>query len=562
MRASLSFVTVLALLLGASTAALLPSDAGAQPVGSESAPGGQGPAASPGSAEPLVLTLREAVQTALRRNPDVRGAQLDIENAEARVQEAWGNLWPSLDLTGSYTRNVVTANPFAGSDAATLIGGGGQTEWLAFNERRRLDGDPETSPISLPAFQQRQQDSLAAAGISLGGGGNPFSVDNEFRGGLQLTQTLYSKTAFSAVKGSQQFKDVSRHARDRQVQTVTNEVVTAFYQALLARERVRVLQKSVERARETLQEVSTRVKQGVIPKAQRLGANVELSNARTRRIEAQNAANLARDQLKRTMGLSPERSIQLDGSLEKQRQDGLQQVSLETISMSRAVDQALENRPDLRRARLNVELREIQTESSRAAFYPRVEAVANFSYSGRVPDDRSRIETTDPNPADRPNPFFFNEVDRGFFDDDFWNPSFSVGLQLSWNLFSGFQRSARVEQAEIERRRAEIRRDQLRRAVKTEVRKAVRDLENARERIESQQANVRRAELNYNHVSKRVAEGVASQLELREASEQLDQSRLNYLQAVHDYLVARTDLETALGQPLTPTSESYLMTRR
>jgi outer membrane protein TolC len=70
------------------------------------------------------------------------------------------------------------------------------------------------------------------------------------------------------------------------------------------------------------------------------------------------------------------------------------------------------------------------------------------------------------------------------------------------------------------------------------------------------------AELNYNHMSERVQEGVASQLELREASDQLDQSRLNYLQAVHDYLVARTDLETALGQPLTPTSESYLMTRR
>jgi outer membrane protein TolC len=98
--------------------------------------------------------------------------------------------------------------------------------------------------------------------------------------------------------------------------------------------------------------------------------------------------------------------------------------------------------------------------------------------------------------------------------------------------------------------------------VKLEVRKALRDLENARERIESQRANVRRAELNYDHMSKRVNEGVASQIELREASEQLDQSRLNFLQAVHDYLVARTDLETALGQSLTPASESYLMTRR
>ena len=186
--------------------------------------------------------------------------------------------------------------------------------------------------------------------------------------------------------------------------------------------------------------------------------------------------------------------------------------------------------------------------------------MANFNYSGRVPDDRSRVRTNDP--QDPTNPFYFREQQRGFFDDDFWNPSFNVGLQLNWNLFSGFQRSARVQQAEIERRRAELQRDRLRRAVKLEVRKAIRDLEDARERIESQKANVRRAELNYEHVSKRVSEGVATQLELREASEQLDQSRLNYLQAVHDYLVARTDLETALGQSLTPTSESYLMTRR
>jgi outer membrane protein TolC len=553
MRAFSSFITVLSLLLGASTALLLPSGAQAQSVDPEWEPDGQNPAATSGSADPLVLTLDEAVRTALKKNLDLRAAQLDVEEANARVQEAWGNLYPSLDLSGSYTRNVVTANPFAGSDATSLLGGGGQTEWLAFNERRRLN---DRSPITFREFQQRQQDSLAAAGISLGSGGNPFGVDNEFRGGLQLTQTLYSKQAFASVKGSQQFKDVSRYARDRQVQMVTNEVMTSFYQALLAQERVRVLRERVERAEETLQEVSTRVERGVIPKAQRLGASVELSNARTQRIEARNTADLARDQLKRTIGLSPEQPIQLRGSLEEQREDGLQQVSLQTISMSKAVDQALKNRPDLERARLNVELREIQTESSRAAFYPRVEAVANFSYAGRVPDDRSRVV------QDPTNPFSFSEEQRGFFSDDFWNPSFSVGLQVSWNLFSGFQRSARVEQAEIARRRAGTQRDRLRRAVTLEVRKAIRDLENARERIESQKANVRRASLNYDHVSQRVGEGAASQLELREASDQLDQSRLNYLQAVHDYLVARTDLETALGQPLTSTSESYLTTRR
>ena len=529
------------------------------PAAAQSAAPPAGPSAS--AAEPLTLTLEVAVRRALENNHDLRLAQLDTRDADAQVREAWGNLYPSLDLTGSYTRNVVTANPFAGSDITNFFGGGGETEWLAFNERRRLDADPGTGPIGYDQFVQRQRDSIAAAGISLGGGGgNPFGVDNEFSGGLQLTQTLYSKQAFASVRGSQQFKDVSRHARDRQVQVTTNQVVTAFYEALLARQRERVRRQRVDRAQQSLKEVSLQVNRGVVPKAQRLGAEVELANARTQMIEARNAADLARDNLKRSIGLSPERPVELEGSLEDQQDDGLQQISLETLSMSRAVDQAIENRPDLQRARLNVELRTIQKEASRAEFFPRVEAVANFRYSGRVPDNRTRVQTTNPqNPTD---PFYFREVERGFFNDNFWNPSLSVGLQLTWNIFNGFQSSSRLQQAEIQRRRAQTQLEQLRQAVAVEVRRAVRDLENARERIGAQETNVRRAELNYEHVSKRVAEGVASPVELREASDQLDQSRLNYLQAVYDYVVARSNLETALGRPLTPTSESFLMTRR
>jgi outer membrane protein TolC len=554
MRVSSIRSSVLAAVLMLGLAGGVPAPASAQPTGASAV-------SPPSDADPVTLTLGAAVRRALENNHDLQLARLDMREADAQVREAWGNLYPSLDLTGSYTRNVVTANPFAGSDVTSFFGGGGQTEWLAFNERQRLDGNPATEPVSFGDFSARQRDSIRAAGISLGsGGGNPFGVDNEFRTGLQLTQTLYSKQAFASVRGSQQFKDVSRFARDRAVQTTTNEVVTAFYEALLAQERARVRRQRVRRAETTLQEVSTRVRRGVTPKAQRLGAEVELSNARTQMIEARNAADLARDNLKRVIGLRPERPVTLDGDLEEQRDDGLQQISLETLSMPRAVDQAIENRPDLERARLNVELREIQKERSRAAFFPRVQAVANFSYSGRVPDDRSRVSTTNPNnPTD---PFFFEQRERGFFSDDFWNPSLSVGLELTWNLFSGFQNAARLQQAEIQRQRAQTQLRQLRQAVTVEVRRAVRDLENARERIEAQRTTVEQAELNYDHIATRVEEGVARPVELREASDQLDQSRLNYLQAVYDYLVARSDLETALGQPLTPTSESFLMTDR
>jgi outer membrane protein TolC len=556
MRAFCSSHLLLALVLGVCTGLLAPSTSRAQRADANTAPSDVG--ANPTEAQqPLVLTRNAAVRIALEQNLDLQDAQLTLEEANARVRESWGEIYPQVDFTGGYTRNIVTANPFAGGDVGAFLGGDNETDWVAFNERQRLSGG---QPIPFQTFVQRQRDSLQAAGVSLASGGNPFTVANEFRSSIQITQTLYNGQAFGSIQGSQQFKDLNQFARDRQVQVTANEVVTAFYDALMAQERARILQKRVDRASRNMQEVSMRVERGTVPKSARLGAEVELSNARSSMIEARNAAGLSRDNLKQTIGISPERPVELKGSLDEEQRDGMQEVSLETVSMSNAVTQAIENRPDLRRAQLNVDLREIQTSNAQAQFLPRVEGIITFDYTGRVPSNRTRVQTTDP--QDPTNPFFFREQDRGFFENEFWNPSLSGGVQLTWNLFSGFQKSARVQQAEVERRRAEVQQERLRRAVKVEVRKAIRDLEDARERIEAQETNVRRAEMNYDHVSKRVGEGAANQVELREASDQLDQSRLNYLRAVRDYLVARSNLETALGQPLTPTSESYLMTRR
>ena len=130
--------------------------------------------ATEGSALPL--SLEEAIQIALERNYAVRTAALDVANANAQVREAWGQVLPGVDVSSSYTRNVVEANPFAGSDAGGLFGALGSIDWLAFNEDARTDDDPTTEPISLEEFRRRQQQGFDDAGIVLNSGDNPFGV--------------------------------------------------------------------------------------------------------------------------------------------------------------------------------------------------------------------------------------------------------------------------------------------------------------------------------------------------------------------------------------------------
>jgi len=517
----------------------------------EPAPDTSGITEASRSGAPQVLSLRDAVQIALRENYDLRRAELDVRTARAQVKEARGSVYPRVDVSGSYTRNIVQANPFAGSDVSSFLGGGGQGDWVAFNERARQDGDPSTEPITFNEFLRRQEEAREEAGVSFADTGNPFGVDNEFLGSVQLTQTLYDKSAFSALRGAQQFQDVSRRGLDRQVQTVANDVYEAFYAALLAEEQVRVLQQRTDRTEQTLQEVSARVRRGVAPKLQRMSTEVELSNLRTELIQAQNDAGLALDRLKVALGLSVDANIQLDGALETDSQD----LFINT-SQQEALSRAMQQRPDLERARLAIDLREIERQTIEAQYYPTLEAVATFSYSGRVPDNREQI-LTDPT-----DPFFYDSLQRGFFDDSYWNPTLSAGLQMSWNVFNGFQTTARMEQQTIEITQAELQRDQLQQSIELEVSSALRRLETARRRIQSQRETVQNAETNYEFTERRLDEGVSSALELREASDQLDRSRLNYLQAVYDYLVARSDLETAVGAPLTPATEDYEMTAR
>ena len=491
-------------------------------------------------AEPLTLTLAEAIDIALNQNYAIQQNRLDVANAEAQIREAWGSVLPSVDASGGYTRNVKTANPFAGSDVSSIFGGGVPTEWLGFNEQARTDTDPSTQPISLREFQRRQRQAQREAGIEMGGGsGNPFGVANQFQGGLRITQALYNGSALAAIEGAQALKDVNQLALDRQQQVVIRDVRQAFYQTLLAQQQVDVSAQSLERTRATLQEVSLQVQRGVVPKMQRLSTEVQLANQRTQLVQARNQAATALDNFKMQLGLPVDQPIDLRGELDADNMGRFLRVST-----SEALDVALERRPDLAQARQAIELRQVQQNVTQAQYFPNVSAFADFNYSGRVPDDRT-VVTSPPN-----DPFTFDQTTNDFFSSSYWNPSVSVGIQLSWNLFNGFQTTARMQQDQIAIERAQVQYEQLRQAVRLEVEQALRNLQSARSRIASQQENVQRAELNFEFAQKRLSVGESSQLVVREASEQLDTARQNHLQAVYDYLAAKSEFETSIGMPL------------
>ncbi|MCC5941189.1 MAG: TolC family protein [Balneolaceae bacterium] len=491
--------------------------------------------------EEITITIDEALQIALINNYMLRKGLLDIETAEAQIREAWGSVYPQVAASGNYTRNLQTPNPFAGSDAGGLFETLGALEWLAFNEAARTDGDPNTEPIPIDEFFDRQRAGFEEAGVTPPGldGGNPFAVENQFQFGISVNQTIYNGAAFAAIRGARQVRELNEEQIKLDQQNVADQIRTSFYTALLAKEQVNVLRSSVERLRETVEETAKAVQAGILSKYDRISAEVELVNLETSLIEVENQSELAVKNLALQLGIPTKTKVNLRGSLEYN-----DSMLPETLDSQMAYEIALQQRPDVRQTDGLIELLNVEQDITRSGYLPTVSAFANAAYIGQVPSNRTTVRPVEG------QDFTFTSESRRFFDNSYWNPAVAVGIQFNWTIFNGFQTRMRVEQNKISIRQAEIDKEFQKNAIYLEIDQAVKNLENSLRRIQSQERNIEQAKLNYEFALSRLQEGVGTPLQERQASSLLDQSRVNYLSAVYDYLVALSNYEKAIGKPI------------
>ncbi len=488
----------------------------------------------------LTISLEEAIEIALVNNHMLRRGALDIETADAQIREAWGQVYPQVSFGGNYTRNVRSPDPFAGSDAGSFFEGLGAIEWLAFNERARTDGDPSTDPIPFDEFMDRQQQGYQEAGVSVpGSGDNIFAVDNQFQFGLSVSQALYNGSAFAAIRGARQLREVNEDQLRREEHEVVNQITETFYGALLTQEQTRVLRTSAERLRRTVEEINISVREGVLSKFDRTSAEVELVNLETQLIEAENQARIAVRGLALQLGIPIRTALELRGELAYD-----DSMTPDMLDADEAYILAKSQRPDVSQANNAIDLLRVQRNITRSRHFPVVSAFADYAYLGNVPDNRQVINQV------QGQDFTYETSNRGFFNDAYWDQSFAVGIRMNWSIFTGFQTRRQIQQNTIAIRQAQIDYDFLENAIYLEIDQAIRDLETAYRRIMSQQRNIEQAELNYEFSRTRLREGVGTPLEERQASSLLDQSKLNYLAAVYDFVTAKSRYEKAIGTPI------------
>ncbi|HEX7048744.1 MAG TPA: TolC family protein [Longimicrobiales bacterium] len=471
-------------------------------IGMPGAVRAQEPPAAAGADTAVVrISLDEAIHHALEESQEVKMARASVEVAEAQVTAARADALPQINLSLGYTRTL--ASQFDTGDGFTLP------------DSLRFDPDPSL-PLEDRVTYLEEKVPNAAFG-ALGGlfSDLPFGQENAYNASITASQLLYSGGRVgAALEAADHFTESARLSLAEARAEVEQQVRTAYYQALLARETETIAEEALEQAERFLSQERLRLEAGRASELEVMRAEVSRDNLRPQLVEARNAADLAMLNLKRLLDIPLTRTVELTTPLEPPP------AATRTVSAPSAVE-VVEERPAVEAAERQVAIREQQVRIAKGAFLPSVSLSTAY---GRQLYPASTFD-------------FGGE----------WRTDWTVSIGVDIPLFQGFRRAAEVSRARAELDQARLQVEQLKESVQLDYERARAERERALSAIAARERTADVAERVYDLTVLRYEQGVATQLEVSESRLALLQARTNLAQAIADYYIADASVQRARG---------------
>lgn len=182
-----------------------------------------------------------------------------------------------------------------------------------------------------------------------------------------------------------------------------------------------------------------------------------------------------------------------------------------------------EQRPEYRSMQLAEELSKIRLKSIKLGAYPTINGFANLAYGTQT------------------NNLFDAEETQ-------WFPTAIAGFKVNIPVFDGYSRKAKYQRANIELDKLRIQMREFERGMQLEVTTARIQVDNARTTLDGSKRNLDLAQRIYDQSQLKFKGGVGSSLEINQAETAFIQAQGSYINALYNLLVAKTDLDKALGK--------------
>ena len=357
-----------------------------------------------------------------------------------------------------------------------------------------------------------QSDTLANPGFDFGLVNN----NQSWNVAIQINQNIWSgwknQANFSAARLA---NDSAFYSLRQTIDKVVADTKKLFYDVIFNRALIRVREESVAVLQSQLQDQQSRFEAGTVPRFNVLQAEVALANAIPPVIQARNALRISQFALVKQLGLD----YPSDPALVPI--DVLGQLDYDPIKidLAKSVFTALTRNPSLKVQRQNILIGNEQLKAALSGFQPTLNATAGYQ-AFNVPTSSSLDDAV--------NGLFF-------------------GVTGSWNIFDGLATVGATQAARASLQQSMINYDNGARGIELDVQRAVSNLIEAQEVIDSQRANVVQATEALRLSRERLDAGAGTQLDVLNAQVSLLQAQTTELEGRFRYITALAEYNRVLS---------------
>ncbi len=347
----------------------------------------------------------------------------------------------------------------------------------------------------------------------------PIAFGQKYDGdaNIGLSQLIFDGSYFVGLQAAKMYKLYSEQEFTQTKVDVVDAVIKSYYMVLINKVRYDRLKSNEERLSQLLNETEALYKNGFAEKIDVSRIRVSYNNLSAQTKQMQRLIELSEYMLKMQMGIDVEEPIILTENLEELPQELSAPAKKEEFNYSNRIDYQLLNSGE--------ELQKLDIKNYKVQYYPNLYLNGVLGYNTNA-----------------------NEFNQYTDINDRWLRYGLVGISLNVPIFDGLRKSYSIQKSKIELEQIENQRNMLENAIETELKQKDDALTNSLEMMEIQKQNYELAEEIFKTTNIKFKEGIGSNLELVDANNSLVEAEAIYFDALYNAIVAKTELEKALGQ--------------
>lgn len=424
--------------------------------------------------ESFQLSLQEAVDYAMKNQNSVKNAEIDKEIAVQKVKETVAIGLPQVNGKASYQNFLDIPTQVIPNFIGPAAG---------------------MAPGTYPEFIEAQ-----------------FGVTNNFSFGIEASQLLFDGNYLLGLRAASVYKDLSIKALKRtKIETHVN-VTKAYYNALVAKKNLELLDANVSQLKKTLDDTKAYYDQGFVEKVDIDRLNVLYNNLITERENVSRMVELSKVVLKFQIGMPLSSNLDLKDKLEDI-------VLTQIVNTEEKVN--VDARVEYQLLKTQMRLNELDYKRNIVTRAPSLVAFGSYSQNA------------------------FNNDFGDLFDKFF--PTTVVGLQLNVPIVGSGKKFYQTKQAKLTLEKSKNDLKYLESALELDHKNASITFNNSVSSLNNQRKNMDLAAEILRVSKAKYEQGVGSSLEVVTAQTSLKEAETNYINALFNALVAKIELEKSNG---------------